>query len=331
MKKIVYSFLLIAILSACDKPEQIGPGINGIYGPVTVTQAFTVNMSNPNFAAGNKVYFTARFENDAIWTITLVGQTSGAVKTITGISKEIGAYNSEWTGTADDAPSFRAENVVATLSFASSTSTYTQNLTIAAQKNLDAGGVLVSNFATTKFQCYCAPPLNPNNWPTDFPTTVNTDNTYIKPDGNAYVLMEGVPWQGGGSPYVDIATIEAKNADVNYGTYFPLYADPAKVYFNIMVYGDPATTSNTWLRISLFEDGVEARVIDVRPDWTGWKLLSYNYTELLPVDATIGASKPNKVTALRFVLLSDSPTLPGPSVRAVFDHPIFTHNKPYQP
>ena len=330
MKKILYSFLLIAILGACDKPEQIGPGINGIYGPVTVTQAFAVNTSNPNFATGGKVYFTAKFENDAIWTITLVGQTSGAVKTITGISKEINALNSEWTGNADDAPSFQmGENVQATLSFASSATTFTQNLTIAGIKNLDAGGVLVTNFVLSKFQCYCAGPMLTTTWYTDFPLTNNTDNTYIKPDGNAYAMMEGVPWQGGGSPYVDILTIDARNADVNYGNYFPLYADPTKVFFNIMVFGEPATTSNTWLRVILFEDGVEARGIDIRPDWTGWKLLTYNYTELEAI--ITDAPKPNKVTAIRFILLSESATLPGPSVRAVFDHPIFTHNTPYKP
>jgi hypothetical protein len=329
MKALYQIFILAAVTvfsGSCKKPEQLGPDIKGVYGPVNVTQPLAKSNGNPDFSTGETVYFNAAFENDAIWTLTIVGQTSGAVKTITGISSQLGAYNATWDGTADDAPSFLLENVTITLSFQNSPITFTETLTIAGRKNLDAGGVLVADFSVNKSYCVCGPP-NPNGWPSDWPAT-GTAVTYGIPDGNAYMSMSGTPWQGTPvTPYVDFMTIEAKNAQVNYGDYFPLYADPAKVYFNIMVYN--TGTADTWLKVMIIEEGGVVRELDIRPDWTGWKLISKNYTELTTTSTAAG--KPNKVTTVQFVLLSDANPLPGAAVSTAFDHVIFTHNKPYQP
>jgi hypothetical protein len=232
-------------------------------------------------------------------------------------------------------PSFIAGSVTATLSFRNDTQTESVALTVTAKRVSDlATDVLVSDFVINKQQCYCAPPMLATSWPSDFPATVNWEISNGLPDGNAYLVMGPNPaWQGAGSPYVDILTISAPNSMGNYDTYFPLYADPTKVYFNVMVYN---TGTPTWLQISFMEDGTVARYFDIKPNWVGWKLVSIKYSDLKAsnIDAANNI-QPQKVTAIQIVMLSSlavtDPNLMVTPVKAAFDHMTFTHNKPYQP
>lgn len=335
MKKIICILLFVGALASCKKPEQLGPDLVGIYGPVTVTESFAVNTPTVNFANGGNVFFTAKFKNDAVWTITITG-ANGAKKIISGISKEINAENSTWIGVADILPSFAAGSVTATLSFQNDAQTESVPFTITQKRVSDLEtDVLVTDFLVTKVQNYGAIPVPPDKWPSDFPLTINSETSYGFPDGNAYLTMGDptAPWQGAGSPYVDILTITPANSIVDYGNYYPLYADPTKVYFNIMVYN---TGTPTWLQIAFLEDGVVARGIDIKPNWTGWKLVSVKYSDLIPNSSDAASNvRPQKITGIQLVLLSNvpvaDPALATTPVKTAFDHICFTHNKPYQP
>jgi hypothetical protein len=99
-----------------------------------------------------------------------------------------------------------------------------------------------------------------------------------------------------------------------------------------MVYGTRSETPYAWLQINIIEDGPDGdvgRTMNIRPNWTGWKLISVNYSDLAAGSPV--AANTTKVKAIQFVLLSDSPTLPGPSVKVAYDHATFTNNAPYQP
>ncbi|MFM7024320.1 MAG: hypothetical protein ACKOXB_15215 [Flavobacteriales bacterium] len=305
---------------SCSK-ENLGPDLSTISGPVTVLSGFDKKAASVDFSKNEEQYFTAEFENETEWQITLKGNTSTAVKTIKGISKTIDASNSRWTGYADDAPSFQKETVTAQLTFKHTTDTFTTTLFTTGMVNHDAGSVLVTDFATLKSN---------TEWPRDWPPVSITNNVYtdnILADGGKFFYMSGTPWQN--NPYVNYMTISAKYADEDYGTYFPLYPDANRVYFNIMVYGKGP--SDTWLQINFSENGVNARGISIRPDWYGWKLLSYNYNDLIPDANVTGDAKPNKLTSVSFVLLSDQTAPYTNPVSVAFDHPVFTFNKPYQP
>ena len=173
----------------------------------------------------------------------------------------------------------------------------------------------------------------PRGWPSDYPNISNTDMVYAQPDGDSYLIMSGIPWDNGTgngiTAYVNYLTIMADNSDFQYGQYFPLNSDPSNVYFNVMVLG--TNTPYTWLQANIFEESlsgdVVTRTINLRPSWTGWKLLSYKYSDL----AAGSAANSQKITGVQFVLLSDSPTLPGPEVKVGIDHVTFTNNAPYQP
>ncbi|MDB5272026.1 MAG: hypothetical protein JWO58_393 [Chitinophagaceae bacterium] len=342
MKKIIGVLVFtILFIASCKKTEQLGPDLVGIYGPVTVTQPFAVNTSSVNFATGGQIYFTAQFQNDAVWTITITGATSHAVKTITGISKNISIDNSLWTGTADVVPSFTVENVTATLTFKNSP-TLVETITpiaITGKRISDyPTDVLVTNFVVNKRHYDGGPPNHytigwaaPYGWPSDYPNIINTDNTYPKPDGDNYLIMSGIPWADPTiTAYINNLLIMADSSDFKYGKYFPLYADPDKVYFNIMVCG--TNTPYTWLQVTVIEEGANGdinRSINFKPSWTGWKLFSYKYSDLAAGSSTV--PNPQKVKGVQLVLLSTAPALPGPSVKIGIDHITFTHNQPYQP
>jgi hypothetical protein len=337
-------------LVSCQKKEQIAPDLGVITGPVDFGNAFVVSKANPNFYNGDKIYFSATFNKETYWLITITGNTSGAIKTFEGVGKEISAVNATWDGTANVIPSFRAEGATAVLSFPNASSVSAPfplsiGITIVKTKDLNYGHVLITDFNTPKFSGVNANPLT--LWPSDFVATGAFDDIpHINPDGNKFCIMgPNAAWQdnlsnkGHKSPYIDFLSISASS--VSYPTYFPLIADPTKIYFNMMVYNN-ALPTNTWIQVTLSEehptiaDSIVGKSISIKPNWdTGWKLVTANYLDFRSSDTSTVLTNPQKIKGVTIVLLSnatqavlDAGTNP---VSATFDHLIFTHYKPYQP
>ena len=348
--------LSLLILFSCKQKEQIGPSLNDISGPVIINSNLTASNSTPNFSTGGSIYFSAGFQKDANWVLTLTGNISGAVKTFSGVGKSISASDATWDGSSGTTISFHVEPVKVVLTFplASNSSFVTQQITIniVATKNLNAEGVIVSSFSTSH-----------SGWQSDWPYSVPYNGAGNKPlyapftfpafqlpDGNNVLFMAGKPWQHQNqditlpiTPYVDFFTIKASAADVNYGTYFPLYSDPNQVYINFELYNtynpaNPVDTANnpyTWLQINVLEEGGISRTYEIKnPTWAGWKLFSINYNDLISTNTNPG--QPNKVLQVQLVLLStynlnDQAGLKKNFASIGIDHLIFTNGKPYKP
>lgn len=335
MKKIIGIFLAMMLIASCRNKEQLGPTLK-----VNVLTPLAVNTPTVDFSTGNKIFFTASFENSAAWIITITG-SNGSQKILTGVSKEINEENSSWTGTADALPSFKAESVTAVLSFQIDPATDSVPITISARRISDKPtDVLVTNFVSAPVKNFGSPgAFQPTDWPSDFAYTGNSDpaGNYPFPDGNKYLIMgPQAPFQGNGSPYVDLLRIYATGA-MTPMQYFPLNTtDPTKVYFNIMVYN---TGTPTWLQIGLFENqdlDSPVRHIEIKPNWTGWKLISVKYSDFIAntPDAALKL-EPQKISGIQIVLLSNVSTssseLATTPVKAAFDHITFTNDAPYQP
>jgi hypothetical protein len=331
------SILFILILLSCKK-EQIGASLNDINGPVTITTALSASNASPNFSTGGSIYFNAAFQNDASWVLTLTGNVSGAVKIFTGVGKSIDASNSSWNGSSGNIYSFQVEPVIAKLTFPSASSSTPQQITIniAAVRTLGSQGVIVSDFSA-----------HHAGWTSDWPYSDSYSGPAIPtpyPDGNKVLYMTGNPWQGTPvSPYVDYFKITASAADVNYGTYFPLYADPNQVYLNFDLYNtynpfqpvDSVNNPYTWFQVTVIEEGNIGRSYNIKnPTWTGWKQFSIKYTDF--VSTNTSPLQPNKVLAVQLVLLStynlsDQTGLKKTFVSTAVDHLIFTNGEPYKP
>lgn len=357
MKRNNLNIVLISLvmLISCAKKEKISPDLQEVLGPVEFENALTINTLTPNFGNGEKVLFNAKFKNDANWVLTIVGSTSGAVKTFEGTGTFISASNAMWDGTANSLPSFRAEAAVATLSFPKASgvsgSTLTANITIGGKRDADFGHVLITDFATNKI-ANGSPGANVNLfWPSDWsPTGANAtdDLPFINPDGSKFCTIGPTgAWQantdfvGHLSPYIDFLTISANS--LGYPTYFPLIADPSKIYFNMMVHNSTLPTY-TWVNVILHEEDpskpgeIIAKTLTIKPNWdSGWKLVTASYLDFKLSDTTKTSNNPQKILDVQLVLLSSAPQDildAGPTaspVSTTFDHLIFTHYKPYQP
>ena len=317
-KKAIILFSAIALaltIFSCAK-ENLGPNITDLQSPVVVVSPFTKSVATVDFSANESIFFSATFAKQSDWTIHLHGTISGAKKVISAVSASIDKNNSLFNGQADEAISFQKELVEAMLTFKYSADTFKTSFVVSGIKNHDQYDVLITSFDTLR---------DNKKWPRDWATVSNFNATYPKPDGNNYLYMSGSAWSG--SPYINYLSISPQYASKNFGNYFPVNPDANKVYFNIMVYG--TGPSDTWLLVNISEDGVQARHLNIRPDWTGWKLISVPYISLLP-DITTDP-KPDKVTSVAFVFLTDEMPMTKKLLTLAFDHPCFTFSAPYQP
>lgn len=328
---------------SCAKKQQIAPDLGVISGPVDFGNAFAVSNANPNFNNNDQIYFGATFNKQTHWLITVKGNTSGAVKRFEGTGTIISIANSVWDGTADSVISFRAEAVTAKLSFPSASSASAPfplilNITIAAPKNLNYGHVLITDFSAGLIGAWT------HDWST--PATPSDIAPIKNPDGNKYCTIGPIAaWQPNlsfkphTSPYLDYLDITATS--VGYSTYFPLIADPTKVYFNMMVYNSVLPTY-TWINVTLNEDHptipgtLVSKSINIYPNWnTGWKLITVGYLDFKLADTSVTINNPQKIRDVQIVLLSSAPqTILDAKVvttSATFDHLIFSQYKPYQP
>lgn len=304
------------MFSSCEKDEIIGPNYTQVKNAdINITQSLSSSGSSKNFTNKETVTFTAELEFDKEWIITITGDNSSATRTYNGIGSDISIT---WDGsTGGTLPLFIAEPITVTLSFPdNATITETISFTSTGARNIDEGGVLVSDFTSAPVVTWGNP-----GWESDFPLTTNANTDYTQPDNTPYFYQVGAPWQPA-SPYVDITYIPSLYTDLATPLY-PLYADPARIYFNVMVYGDPAS-SDTWAILQMVEKSGVEFTYDLRPNWTGWKLLSIPYTDFVGA----GTPNPTQLEKIGVVLLSDATLPSSQNVSIALDHMIFTFDKP---
>lgn len=307
----IKQFIIICVgaiaMFSCEKDEVLGPDLEGIGNEPVATSEFSSSVDEVNLT-DNTIYFTQEFEKTTVWQITLQGLNSGAIKTLTSSSLSISEENSEWDGLSDSGLSFQVEDVVATLSFPyfPSVKASIDTFTITGITGSVIKSVLFSDFEVAPLFNFGGNPPVGGGWGSDWPTTNNTNTAYPLYDANAYLFIEGAPWQAN-NPYVDITEMPASVGDTLSDTYLPLYSSPDRVYLNLAVYN--TGTENTWLQVQMIEDnnGVsESRGWNIRPDWIGWKNISIKYSDLITDFPTV--YNPSKVKQISLVLLSDQDT-----------------------
>lgn len=316
MKYLLIICSLSLVFISCEKDETIGPNHEQVKNAnLNITQSLSASVSSQNFSSGATVEFTAKLEFDKEWVITISGDNSGASTTFSGIGSHISAV---WNGsTGGTLPLFQAEPITVTLSFpAHSGTTESIAITSTGVRNIDAGGVLVSDFSA-------APIVTFGNagWESDWPLTTNANGDFSQPDNTPYLYSAEAPWQAG-SPYIDITYIPSLYSDPGTAL-FPLYADPSRVYFNVFVHGDLAS-QDTWVQFQLVEKSGTTYSYDLRPDWDGWRLISLTYEEM----AGVTGGNPAQLEKIGIVLLTDAVLPSSQVVNYAIDHMIFTFDKP---
>ncbi|MBO9702386.1 MAG: hypothetical protein J7604_19405 [Sporocytophaga sp.] len=334
MKKIFYYVIpLLVFFSACqnEKKDLIGPEYQVAPVGFNLTSNFSSNLSNVNFATGDKQFFNAQFSERATWTITLKGQTSQAIKTITGLSDRIDENNSLWLGTHDELMFFRSgEDVEATLSILGFKDSYKLNFKITNARVYPGAKEMGSGFEGFEYNqldWYYSP--YPNK-------TVGGKVSSPVIEGNYAFKLSGVD---DNNDYF-IGSVR-RTIPKNF-----LTSATKDFYVNVFVYGTGSNTSK--LKVSLKHDsdskfpyGVPQGYVDTEDDayeyevplnFKGWQLVSIKYSSFTrTLDRDFGGSGPNtkdpsKLVFVDFALLTKTI---GEKAEVVLDYPTITFDKAF--
>lgn len=296
--------------------------------------AFTVPSSPVNLDLGPAA-ISADLSDEVTWTLILTGAESKAVKTFTGLSKDV---NIQWNGSHKDIYFFRAgEYIYANLSFLGSDLIMLDSFMLSKTKVYD--GLLL--FQRTGFDKDFV-------WPAfSFMETGEASTVQHR------VTTKSV--QGTGSFYLS-------GSDVN-NTYFINAVrdmadlpgvvrffdipdiNPDSIFFNVYVYGsgNPAAMGGIGVgedenENGFYEDGQfhseDTWDFQFRVNWTGWKLVSAPYSSFQKNSNPLyggtgnGVREPDKIRQITFNLLSSPP---ANDVEIYYDFPIITIGKPFSP
>lgn len=301
MKKILIIVIVlisgIAVLVSCKKykDEFYGPGLG--YAPDDFTaSALVASNSNPDFTTGT-VSFQSEFNATVRWTLTLTGQTSGAVKMIKGLSNSLNESNSVWNGTTDTTKLFQKNetvNVVLTvLGWKESIST---SVTISEVR--DRGKVIGAfNAITVDHGAKNWADISGLYWYYSFETNeydlVDPIADPTCPEGSHALLISG--HDANSSYYIGQVGITAPSI----GAFTPgpiTSVDDVYINFYLKGCGTQANKDYKFV-VQLFEDdnnngsiqynGEEGKyTYQVSLQYDGWKLYSIKYSDLI-LDATV--------------------------------------------
>lgn len=307
-----------------------GPSLEEIYGVFGVTETLYISKDSVDFSAGQTVYFTAAMTKTSDWKITITGQTSGAIKIITGTSKAIEINDALWDGSTTLFPIFKAEMCDVELTFDGEVDTLTGTIKILAPK-------INSGYLITDFESGFDP-----GWSSFIQSGANMDfqihTDATAPQGGSYFNMAGeVNWDW------LIGLVNFKASADGYVTY-PLGTNPNNVYFNAMIYGEPGLPNS--LIIFQFQedengDGTynatsdDEYAIEIPIDWEGWKLVTLKYNDIITMSGgnpvTPNGNNQHNADKIKQINMLHLANPTSGFAKSKIDYIIFTDNSPLKP
>ncbi len=332
MKKFGILALSVFAFFACEREtETLGPNLSELYGEFTVLEDFAASRSSVDFGVGESVLFSARFSKPVDWEIHVIGQTSGAEKVLTGMSKLVDETNGAWTGTTTKLPMFKEEICWAYIAVPDEGYGDTiMGITIDSTK-YDAG------FRVADFESG----VN-SGWTVFAQSGANMSFGIVQADTAAEQYHF---WDMGGEVTFDYLIGLIDFPASAYGeTAFPLNENADNVYFNVMLSKPEGITNEIILfqfredenGDGIFQDATEDMYsIELKGINNDWNTVSMRYSDMTtlvngaPADpAGNGIHEPHKLLQVSMLFLADPSS--GYS-RSYMDHMIFTENGPLEP
>lgn len=318
--------LILGLAAAgCDHgTEPDGPNLIDRFGDFAVVDSLDASRGTVDFAAGQSVVFTARFNKQVAWTLKITGRESGAVKRIEGFSNELTTENARWNGSTTELPLFKAEAVDVALLIPAETA---DTMRVAAE--------------------VLTPRTYPGNVAADFEGTDNiTVGNFEFEFQNAGISAEVPPGEGTRFYLLRGTDRNVRNFFVGLidlrprgnASFFTVPTSvPEDLYFNMFLRG--LGTDHTIAVIQLiadgngsgrFEDGQDTVFPygDVRIDFQGWRLFSKTVGEL-----GMTQTQAQQIVAIRVLLISDNNSQPTPPLQVAYgiDYLTFTAGSAFQP
>lgn len=99
-------------VAGCDHVTDFdGPRLIDRFGDFALLDPIEASTDMVDFANGESVTFSGRFNKQVNWVVEITGQESGAVKRIQGFSAELTEDNARWLGGTTELPFFKTEAV----------------------------------------------------------------------------------------------------------------------------------------------------------------------------------------------------------------------------
>ena len=333
MKNSIIIALAIPLLIACrkqDKENFDGPSLEDMYGAFTILENLTLNQNTVDFSSGQQINFNMELSKNTLWVITITGENSGAVRTLTGTERILSLENAFWKGEADDFPSFNLEDAVVSITFPNEPNSPIIQDTVTITGLKQDNGFLITSFEEGLG----------STWSRFNQTTVvgNIEcNAVEAAKGSCYYSWNGtVGWDWA------IGSVTVKP---NSGT-FGLPASANNLFFNIAFKAlENVGPENSFLLFWFDEDDNEDGVFSQNTEdrfiyeyWSNnsnWDLISRKYSDLkYDADGNVqetngnGLTEPSKLISINVFFLANPA---NGNAKALVDHLIFTLNEAYKP
>lgn len=286
---------------------------NSFIGPFSITTPLAISTNPVDF--GVPVSFTGELNRVKSWVITIKGNTSGAIKRISGFDKSLSASNTTWDGSSDTTFFFRAEACQAILSFPDTSLTQTIDFTISQPKT--HSGYLINDFEAAVFGTYLG------NYTGNYFDAADQASSTIDlfafspaPEGSKVLRFDckdvNSSYYTGGAYHNSVASsfgMPSMSAD--------------SLYMNLFIYG--YANGNAALSIEVKEsDGNSWAPAQINVNWIGWKLVSLQFSKMTGT----GTRESSKINAVN-ISMNSIPQ--GQNCRALVDYLIFTQGAPLKP
>lgn len=327
--------LIVAlIMMSCERETDTfkGPSIGYPTNDFAVTQGFASSTASIDFSIEDSVKFTARFNEEVAYTITLTGEESGAVQQIVGVSD---AVDTIWSGDAQTV-FFKEEKISVQLTVLGR-STVVASLDIEIEHVYTPVGVGLSNFEAggTGASCWF-PGMNQVACDNGFVPSVSLEGVFAH-------QVKGVSVDKPGDQFVGLATISPKIGTNNDWLHFAVPNEsPDQLYFNIFIFGTGDDNVAMFIKFMqdddgngshdpLRENGFEMQLTDL--SHVGWKKFSFKYGEV-PLGGNTdfggngdGIYRPSQISKIELGLWALKN--PDNEVEFIYDYAVFTSLKPF--
>ena len=318
--------LALGLAAGCDHAtEPDGPNLVDRFGDFAILDSLGAERAAVDFAAGEAVTFTGRFNKQVAWVIEVTGDSSGAVKRIEGFSAELTADDATWDGGTTELPLFKDEPVTAAL-FVPEEMSDTSFVSLDVLTPREYPGVVIADFeggdALSVF--------NP-----EFEFAFNGVTDEVPPaQGDGFLLLRGTDDVVANNFFIGTVTIRPADGDV-----FEVPTTiPEELYFNCFLRG--FGTANTIAVVELVIDGqnvvlgtdVEFPNLGVI-DFEGWQPYSEPASSFGRFGAGVSSDQLQRISAVNVVLISDANAQPTPPLEVEYgiDYLTFTAGGPLQP
>ena len=317
--------------TGCDHGlEPDGPNLIDRFGPFRLVTPLAASQPTADFASGESVVFTAEFNKQVSWVLTITGQESGAVKVIEGFSSALNAQNATWRGGTTELPFFKDEPVDAVLTIpteeAQAPEETTANVEVLTARVYP--GNVFEDFEDGADVFF-------GNFEFEF-NTAQTGITSAVPagEGDSFYRLLSTGGPVVADPFfIGLVDIRPQGR----GVFTAPTTVPDDLYFNFMIRG--LDRDFTIAVIQLITDGNGTGQYEMDQDtafpfgdipitFDGWRLFSKSVGEL-----GLTQAQAQNIVAVRVVLISDNNAQPSTPLPVGFgiDYITFTAGGPLQP